>query len=75
MIQLQEPFKSSYYLMENGHIYDATTGKEKKPDGKHQFRLLTVDNKTKKISQKILYKALYKKEYCEDNIKSLENEE
>lgn len=62
MIQLKEPFKSCYYLMENGNIFDTTTQKEKKPDKSHQFRLLTIDSKPKKISQKKLYKELFEKE-------------
>lgn len=61
--------------MENGNIFDTTTQKEKKPDRAHQFRLLTIDSKPKKISQKKLYKELFEKEQCVDNIKSLENEE
>lgn len=75
MIQLKEPFESYYYLMENGNIFDESVQKEKKPDNNHLFRLRMIDSKTRRISQKKLYKEIYNKEFCADNIKNLENEE
>ena len=52
MQQLKAPFRSYYYLLENGNIFDESTQQEKQADSFHQFRLLTEDNKQKKISQK-----------------------
>lgn len=75
MQQLKAPFRSCYYLLENGNIFDESTQQEKQADSFHQFRLLTEDNKQKKISQKKLYRELYNKEYCKDDIKPLEGEE
>ena len=62
MQQLKAPFRSCYYLLENGNIFDESTQQEKQADSFHQFRLLTEDNKQKKISQKKLYRELYNKE-------------
>ena len=75
MQQLKAPYKSCYYLLENGNIFDEEQQIEKKPDSNHQFRLQTLDNKQKKISLKTLYREVYNKEYCIDEIEPLEGEE
>lgn len=75
MQQLKKPFRSCYYLLENGNIYDESKKQEKQADSNHMFRLLTEDNKQKKVSLKRLYRELYNKEYCKDNIESLQGEE
>lgn len=75
MVNLKKPFKNCYYLCEDGTIYNSETEKTVKPDKKHRFYLWTEEGNKKYISQRKLYRQLYNKEYCINNIDNLENEQ
>lgn len=74
MKQINNSFKECYFLTEQGEIYNNITGKYIKPDKSHRFRLMTTDNSYKKIALKPLYKIVYNKNYCKDDIENLDNE-
>lgn len=74
MQQINNGFCSCYYLTEEGKLYDAAAGRYKKPTKDDRFILKTEDNKTKKIALRSLYKLVFNKPYCKDNIKDLDNE-
>lgn len=75
MKQLNNTYKDYYYLCEDGTIYNSDTDTIIKPDKRHLFYLITADNKRKSVSLKPLYRELYNKEYCKDDIKDLKGEE
>lgn len=75
MKQIKEEFADHYYLTEQGTVYNEAAKKEIKPDNNHCFRLLTKEGKLKKISLKRLFKLVYNKNYCIDNIEDLEGEQ
>lgn len=75
MIQLNNGYLDIYYLTEEGTVYNAATQQYMKPDSKHLFVLKREDKTKKKIAQKTLYKLIYNKNYCKDNIENLDNEE
>lgn len=74
MKKINNNFKDYYYLSESGEVYNAETKETIKEDAKHRIRLTTVDNKRVSIVLKELYKLVYNKNYCKDNIKDLDNE-
>ena len=74
MQQINCEFAECYYLTEEGKVYNSDTDKMICADKAHCFRLKTKDNITKKISLKVLYKKVYGKNFCYDNIENLENE-
>lgn len=67
-------FSSNYYLTEQGLIYDTKTKRYIKPYSDHCFKLKTDNGTRKTISLKSLYKLVFGKIYCIDNISSLQNE-
>ena len=73
MKQINNGFKSCYYLTEEGYIYNADSNKNIYPNNKN-FRLKKEDDSTVKISLKKLYYLVFEKHYCIDNIKDLDNE-
>lgn len=73
--QLNNGYADYYYLLEDGTILNYNTGKIIKPDNRKMYRLKTKDGIYKKISIRQLYKAIYNKPLCCDNIQNLENEE
>ena len=75
MIQLNNGYADYYYLKEDGAIYNAATGKLLEPDSKHLYKLKLKDKGYKKVSIRTLYKALYNKPFCYDDIEDLENEQ
>lgn len=74
-MNLKQPFKKCYYLCENGTIYNSDTDTIIKPDKRHNFILSTEAGERKSISLRKLYRELYNKEYCIDNIQDLEGEQ
>ena len=74
MKQIKNGFAEYYYLSEDGTIYNSAADKTIKPNREHTFIIRTINNKRKKISLKTLYKLVYDKNYCIDNIKDLDNE-
>ena len=75
MIQINNGYKDYYYLQEDGNIYNASNGNIIKPNEKHLYRLKQIDDTYKKVSVKTLYKTIYNKPFCEDNIEDLEGEQ
>ena len=74
-MNLKQPFKKCYYLCENGTVYNSDTDTIIKPDKRHNFILSTEAGERKSISLRKLYRELYNKEYCIDNIQDLEGEQ
>ena len=74
MKQINNGFAAYYYLLEDGTIYNSAADSIIKPNKEHTFIIRTVDNRRKKISLKTLYKLVYGKIFCIDNIKDLDNE-
>lgn len=61
--------------MENGIVYNAAVNKYIYPNEKiHKFTLLTIKEQYKTISQKTLYRMIYNKQFCNDNIQNKDNE-
>ncbi len=73
MKQINNGFKDYYYLDVDGKVYNINTKSYLKQTG-HKYKLRTTNNVQKTISLKELYKAVYSKNFCEDNIVSLDNE-
>ena len=66
---------SNYHITKSGKVFDIAADVEI-PQGKTRRFWLTDDNgKKRKITQKVLYKAAYNKEYCVDNIQDYPKEE
>ena len=74
MKQINNGFSNIYYLTEDGVVYNKKTDKYIKYDMKHQYRLKQKCGLYKCISLKTLYRKVYNKEFCIDNIQSLDNE-
>lgn len=74
MIQINNGFKDCYYLDDN-KVFNSSNNRYVRKDSNNRFNLLTTDNKRKGISLKKLYRMIYGKEYCIDNIKDLEGEQ
>ena len=75
MEKINNGYADYYYLLKNGSIYNAKYDTTIKPNKEHTFTLTTIDNKRKKVALKTLYKLVYNKPYCIDNIKNLDNEQ
>lgn len=75
MQQLNNGFEDYYYLTVEGEVYNSKTKRKLKADSKHSFKLKQKSGNRKTITLKELYKLVYNKIYCKDNIKNLENEE
>lgn len=73
MQQIQNGFCDYYYLTTDGKVFNSNTKRYLKKDN-YNYILMTKDGKTKKITLKTLYKMVYNKIYCIDNIKSLQGE-
>ena len=75
MKKIENGYYDYYFLTEEGELYD---GKKKiyvKPGKDHTFRIRKKDNSIHKISLKTLYKLVYNKIFCIDNIDDLKNEQ
>lgn len=73
MQQINNGFAEYYYITEKGEVINNNTNKILKSDS-NCYSLLTINGKYKKISLKRLYKLVYNKVFCIDNIKDLDNE-
>ena len=67
-------FSADYYLTEQGLIYNARSRKYIEPYSDHSFKLKNQCGMQKTISLKNLYRKVYNKEFCIDNIQNLEKE-
>lgn len=75
MRQINNGFMPYYYISENGKIYNREKEKEIKPIEGYSFRLKTIDNQYKRINLKKIYRIIFDKEYCIDDIENYRDEE
>lgn len=73
MKQVQNGFADYYYLQKDGRLYNKKLNKYIKRH-KNSYRMITSKGVSKEISLKKLYKLVYNNDYCEDDIKNLDNE-
>lgn len=73
MKQINNNFMEYYYLSEDGKVYNSATKKYIK-SSKNTYSLRTIAGEYKKISIKNLYKLVYNKNYCIDDIENLKGE-
>ena len=67
---------NNYYLTESGRLYRAApTEQEIKKDIENRFLLIDNSGTKRRISLKMLYRFVFKKEFCYDKIGNLLNEE
>ena len=74
MKQILNNFQEHYFLTIDGKVYNKKTNNFLKPNKQHRFSLRMIDGTYKNVYLKPLYKLVYGKIYCEDNILDLENE-
>lgn len=75
MKQINNGYCSCYYLTEDGRVYNEDTKEYKVATKEKNFILKTEEGKRKKIALKTLYRLVFNKNYCVDNIADLDNEE
>ena len=75
MKQINGIYSKNYYLTQNGQVYDKEKDKYLKSYSHHSYKLRTIDNEYKSISLKKLYRQVYNKEFCIDNIQNLQGQE
>lgn len=68
-------YDNRFYITEQGKIIDRALQIELQPNKKQQYKLFTKDGKTVLRAIKPIYRAIYGKEYAQDNIADLEGEE
>lgn len=73
MKNIENGFMSYYYLAENGKVYNSKTNKYLKLYN-NMYSLRTETGETKRITLKDLYKLVYNKVYCIDDIEDLQGE-
>lgn len=74
MKQINNNFLDIYYLTQDGKVFNNKT-KQYLTHDNNSYKLKTKDNTFKKISLKKLYRIVYNKEFCIDNIEDLNGEE
>lgn len=74
MQQIKNGFCDYYYLTTDGKIFNSKSQRYLKLD-KFNYTLMKTDGNKKKISLKTLYKLVYNKVFCIDNIKDLQGEQ
>ena len=75
MKKIKNGFNQNYYLNEDGTVFYSSTNKLIKPNKQHLFCLKTTDDQIRKISLKNLYKAVYGRPFCIDQICNLDKQE
>ena len=68
MKKIENGYCDYYFLTEAGEIYNRDKDIYIKPDREHKFRLKREDNTVKKIALRPLYKLVFGRVYCNDNI-------
>ena len=74
MKQINNGFCSYYYLTEDGKVININNNKYLKINN-YNYVLMRTNGTKQKISLKKLYKLVYNKIYCIDNIKDLQGEQ
>jgi len=75
MQKIKNGFEDYYWLTEDGQVYNDERQNFLKMASHYRYVLMLKTGKTKTISLKTLYKLVYHKNYCIDNIRDLEQEE
>lgn len=75
MQAINNGYAEYYLLTEDGKVYNSKTNKYLKPSYRFSYKLQTTEGKTKNVSLKDLYKLVYNKVFCIDEIELLENEQ
>lgn len=73
MKQVNNGFDPQYYLTEQGQVYNSKT-KQIIYKNQKRFQLKTTDGKRKSTNLKLLYRLVYNKNFCVDNIENLPKE-
>lgn len=68
------PGYTRYFISAEGKVFNIKTGRELKSD-KYNYTLTSAEGERARIPLKTLYKLVYNKVYCIDNIEDLEGEE
>lgn len=66
--QIKNGFAEYYYLTEQGKLYNASTKQYLKLTDKHTYKIKTTEGKYRNMSLKQLYKMVFDKVFCIDNI-------
>lgn len=75
MQKIKNGYCEYYYLTKDGRVYNEVTDEYKEPNKENRLLIKKEDGTTKKISLKVLYKLVYNKPYCIDDIEDIEGEE
>ena len=75
MKQIKNNFCDYYYLTEQGIVYNKNTDECLKPYNDYCYKLKTNEGKYKTISQKLLFKLVFDKVLCFDQIQNLQGEQ
>ena len=75
MINLKNIGLADYYYLDDDKIYNSNKKDYVKEVSEYRFKLKNNEGKYKSITLKEIYKRLYNKVFCIDNIELLENEE
>ena len=74
MKQINNSFCHYYYLTQDGKVFNANSKKYLKMNN-YNYTLMKENGTKQKISLKTLYKLVYNKIYCIDNIQDLKGEQ
>lgn len=74
MQAIKNGYAEYYYLTTDGRVYNSKTDNYLIANAKHSYKLLQENGKYKRVSVRTLYKLVYNKLFCIDNIESLDNE-
>lgn len=75
MKQINNGFMDYYYLTDEGKVYNSNSKVYLKISDGYKYKLKTLDNKFKTITLKKLYKLVFDKVFCIDDIEDLKDEE
>lgn len=74
MERLDKMGLSDCYYVDGDRIYNARTKRYINPIGKCVYKLKGTDNKYKNVTMKEIWKTIYNKNYCIDDIEKLDGE-
>ena len=75
MKQVNNGYAEYYYMLEDGTIYNSADDTIINPDKRHFFNLHTDNKYKKRVAQRTLYKLVYNKIFCIDDIQNIDNEQ
>ena len=75
MQSINHGFAEYYSLTEEGQVINTKRNRILKPNNGYSYKLNTTDGNTKTINLKDLYKLVYNKVFCKDDIENLPQEE